>query len=511
MSIRYKIDPKAAHKISGRTPPAHAKGEIDVNRSMIVFYIPPGVHVSRRNMDGDEYNHFSHLNIHVPISFGRPLEGGNQLNTADTWQASIQKTGGVDHRSFVLPPDYTVDTVLTGKEPAVGEGLFKAFGEYSMPSLDGQLPRIYPVDSLFCSYPQDPGNEAPAIPCGKSVACKFLKILCCGQIFSAPHRMRGMHVQFGNLPHADCGHFICIDCLPLWHQAQTLLASQGGTPSATGSGVRITCFHEDCTCHVGSLTNMEERMRVLGCQFASPAKYTKSPEKVAQGTPVDAVRIVAPEIIDARVLVDWAVKFSGNNNFSSIVAIFSDPDLLNKDTDEWGADVEISDGNTCTSDIIFEHEDAKLGQDFADLFSEGNIFDVQRGCLTYLEECLDIDKNEFPAGSQIIVTVLETTDHPIAQLKRSRSEVKRAISWPSPSVGAAPDAKRQCSIASEATTHYAAGGASSARGSIGPASDLPPIPKKIYDIRPRIRRSSTCTSSSRRSSVNRGCRPVASS
>ena len=107
--------------------------------------------------------------------------------------------------------------------------------------------------------------------------------------------------------------------------------------------------------------------------------------------------------------------------------------------------------------------------------------------MRYIETALDIDVNDFPANSQIIVDPINSTEHPIRAMQRANSEVKRALEWPA--AAGAKRSKQESSLTSASTVAYspapsetkpAEGGAakSSSKGAAGGSPTLPAIPKR---------------------------------
>ena len=384
-----------------------------------------------------------------------PLRKRDQhiLTPTTPWQLVV-KGKGADHRSFPLPEGYTADTTLLGHERAIGQALFKAIGEFSLPSLDKKDIKIFPKGDLTCTYMKPQTEGADPTPCGKQIGCEYLKFFVGEKVYSTPHRDLGIHAHFGSGSEGlDCVHFICLACLPKWHKSVVERLGEMTSP-ATGSSIKIECFHENCAYHVGSLMSLEETMRIHHCNFESLAVCTKSPQRLAQSTntPVDGVSVVAPAIIDPRHLVGWATKFSNTNFSDSVLKIFSTPDLINSETDEWGEEVDINDAAICTSEIIFNSPDGNLGTAFAAVFTPDAISEPERGCLRYIETALDIDVNDFPVNSQIIVDPINSTEHPIRAMQRANSEVKRALEWPA--AAGAKRSKQESSLTSASTVAY---------------------------------------------------------
>ncbi len=230
-------------------------------------------------------------------------------------------------------------------------------------------------------------------------------------VCTTPNNNLGIHVNVGPSQKEMCNHFICIQCLPHWHEnvIGKLHHSLGSSP---GSKTQVHCFVPSCDCIVGDPLTLEDTMRSLGCKFIVSAEYSKSPMKRSISTtgaaakeaskheelPANSVQIIAHASIDPEWIVAWASEVSDFNFgiHSTLTSVCEGIQLRDPDTEEWTGSIPSTDRTFCTTVVTFA--DAPLAQKFNDMFNLEAILDPVAGCLTFcgvtLDEFGEIDPSE---------------------------------------------------------------------------------------------------------------------
>jgi hypothetical protein len=272
--------------------------------------------------------------------------------------------------------------MLTGHEPAIHEALVKQIGEFSLPPKAGTNLMLFPLEEIRCSYPGPTVGGTPGLPCNRPVACEYLRVIVDNGVCTTPNNNLGIHVNIGPSQKEMCNHFICIQCLPHWHEnvIGKLHHSLGSSP---GSKTPVHCFVPSCDCIVGDPLTLEDTMRSLGCKFIVSVEYSKSPMKHSISTmgaaakeaskheelPANSVRIIAHASIDPEWIVAWASEVS-DFNFdvrSTLTSVCEGIQLRDPDTEEWTDSIPSTDRTFCTTVVTFA--DAPLAQKFNDMFN----------------------------------------------------------------------------------------------------------------------------------------------
>jgi hypothetical protein len=151
-----------------------------------------------------------------------------------------------DHRAFPLPSAWVPTAMLTGHEPAIHEALVKQIGEFSLPPKAGTDLMLFPLDEIRCSYPGPTVGGTPGLPCNKLVACEYFRVIVDNGVCTTPNNNLGIHVNIGPSQKEMCNHFICIQCLPHWHEnvIGKLHHSLGSSP---GSKTPVHCLSPPAT------------------------------------------------------------------------------------------------------------------------------------------------------------------------------------------------------------------------------------------------------------------------